>query len=157
NNQGFFAAASYPYHKAPDEFVIALFGGSVAGQLPAVKSLLLDRLTPALRARGFTKVTLIPFALGGWRQPQSFFALVYFLPSFDMAVTLDGFNEVIHTGEDELAVFPASFPFSSIYGPLAHHAGSADKILRTAELIQSNRSMASWTRSLDKGWLHDSV
>ena len=158
NNQGFFADdARYPYRKTDDEYVIALSGGSVAGQLHGVKQFLLAPLEAALRARGFRRVRLISFALGGWRQPQSFLAFESYLPTFDMAVTLDGFNEIIHTGEGELTFHPASFPFSAVWAPLAHQAGSAERALRTADLIRANRSMASWTRRLDASPLRNSA
>lgn len=158
NNQGFFAdGATYPYRKSANEFVIALFGGSVAGQLRGVKQFLIAPLEAALRDKGFQRVRLISFALGGWRQPQSFFAFEFYLPTFDMAVTLDGFNEIIHTGDGELTFYPASFPFSAIWAPLAHQAGSAERALRTADLIRANRSMASWTRWLDRSPLRNSA
>jgi hypothetical protein len=158
NNQGFFAGgAIYPYKKSAGEFVIALFGGSVAAQLYGVKDTILERLSPALRAKGFERVRLISFALAGWRQPQSFVAFALYLQSFDMAVMLDGFNEVIHTDDDELAYYPASFPFAGVWGPLAHHAGSPEKILRASELIRNNRSMASLTREIDRSPLRSSM
>lgn len=158
NNQGFVAdGAPYPYRKADDEFVIALFGGSVAGQLYGSRQAFVSPLEAALRARGFRRLRLISFALGGWRQPQSFFAFEFYLPTFDMAVTLDGFNEIIHTGDGELNVYPASFPFSAVWAPLAHQAGSPERALRTADLIRANRSMASWTRLLDASPLRNSA
>ena len=158
NNQGFFTEhARFPYRKADDEYVIALFGGSVAGQLPAVKQFLIAPFESALRNKGFLRVRLISFALGGWRQPQSFFAFEYYLPTFDMAVTLDGFNEIIHTADSELTVYPASFPFPAVWAPLAHGAGSAERALRTADLIRANQSMASWTRWLDGSPLRNSA
>jgi hypothetical protein len=153
NNQGFFSAGPgdgppYPYRKAPREFVIGLFGASVAMQVAAAPNLLLERLRPALALKGYDRVTLLSFAVGGWRQPQSFYALVYFLETIDAAIVLDGFNEVIQLSDWHLQQQPAAFPWSEVYLTLARTPSSRETLQR-AELIRARREAARLTRWLD--------
>lgn len=158
NNQGFFSGGrSFPYSKREGEFVVGLFGGSVAMQVAASPSPLLDALLPEVRARGYDRVTLLCFALPGWRQPQSFFALVSNLPALDLILNLDGFNEVIHTGDAELLTYPASYPWSLVYAALARSVPTSDDILRRADLIRENRRAARVTRLVQDSALRRSA
>lgn len=105
NNHGFYTDKAYPYVKADHEYVIGIFGGSVAMQIAGGGEALAARLRPGLRARGFDKVTVLPFAAGGWRQPQSFYALVYYLDSIDMAILVDGFNDMVTLSAAQLHAY----------------------------------------------------
>ena len=159
NNQGFFPGGpggDFPHRRQPREFVIGLFGGSVAMQLGLAQSHLLERLRPALAGKGYERVTLLSFAVGGWRQPQSFFALVYYLDAIDLAIDLEGFNEVIQLGSWQLGRQPASFPWSEVYETLAH-VPSVDETLRRAELIREHRAAARITRWLDRPGVRSSA
>ena len=124
NNHGFYTAETYPYVKAEHEYVIGIFGGSVAMQIAGAGKVLAARLQPTLRDRGFDKVTVLPFAAGGWRQPQSFYALVYYLDSIDMAILLDGFNEMVTLSAAQLHGYPTRFPMQNIFAPLASDSQS---------------------------------
>ncbi len=65
NNDGFYTDKRYPYAKAPGEYVIGIFGGSVAMQIVADGAALAARLREPLRERGFDTVTVLPFAISG--------------------------------------------------------------------------------------------
>lgn len=157
NNHGFFAGgASYPYRAAPDELVIGVFGGSVAMQVAAAPGPLLERVHDAVAARGWKRVTVLPFAVGGWRQPQTFQALVYFLDSIDVAIVLDGFNEVIHLGDAALERQPAAFPWSEVYVPLVRAPSPAETLVR-AEILRAHAIAARVTRLLERPVLRNSA
>lgn len=151
NNQGFFAGgARYPYVKEPGQVVIGVFGGSVAMQSVAAQESLSAPLRERFAELGFDRVRVLSFASGGWRQPQSFFALVYFLRSIDVAIVLDGFNEVIHVGDAELAQYPASYPWSAVYAPLVRGLGSPEEVMRAAEIVEANREAAQMTSAFQR-------
>jgi hypothetical protein len=139
-----------PYRREPREFVIGLFGASVAAQVASAPGPLLDRLTPVLRARGFQRVSLRNFTIGGWRQPQTFDAIAQNAADLDLIVSLDGFNEVHWLGDERLRAHPASDPGGSLYGLLVG-AGREEDVLRRAKLIRTNRSLAKLTARFD-GW-----
>jgi hypothetical protein len=144
NNQGFQSPVSYPYRKGPREFVVGVFGASVAEQVWSSHGVD-QRLAPVLKAKGYEHVTFLNFALPGWRQPQSFNALTYALPSIDMAIQVDGFNDIIHLNEWMLKAQPAGYPWSNIYGVLARTETQAETTLRRAELIRHSRAIAAAT------------
>lgn len=102
NNYGFTAAKNkkridYPYTPAPGEFVVAIFGGSVASGFCQDEAEYLEEalaLHPDLKGR--TPVVL-NFAAGAVKQPQQLFYLNYFLglgQKFDLVINIDGFNDV---------------------------------------------------------------
>lgn len=94
NNHGFIVDHDYPYRKGPGECVIGIFGGSVAMQVVAEADGLREVLRPAFGAR-CGKITVLPFASGGWRQPQTFYAFAYYAENLDLAIVLDGYNDVV--------------------------------------------------------------
>jgi len=80
-----------------DEFVVGVFGGSVAnqfywqGRYSFMEEL---RKIPELKDRTFTFVS---GAVGGYKQPQQLMTLAYLQTlgkSFDLIIVLDGFNEI---------------------------------------------------------------
>ncbi len=150
NNHGFPTRHPYPYVKQPNEYVIGIFGGSVAQQVVQHPETLRGRLTPALRQAGYQSPTLLPFAMGGWRQPQSTFALLYYLDSLDLVIFLDGFNEVVHLAPDELAQHPARFPFAEVYTPLIAAGDSPYAAAAAGRLELATGAMARATRISDR-------
>jgi hypothetical protein len=108
---GFEATADPPAADNSNDVEVGLFGGSVAAILCAQGH---DALLAALaRFPGFRgkRLALRCFALGGYKQPQQLIALAYFLAlgrKLDLAINLDGFNEVaLASGENwPSGVFP---------------------------------------------------
>lgn len=149
NAQGFHGGVpSLPYRPADDELVVGVFGGSVAMQVADARDHIATILLPAARAKGYARVTVMPFAIGGWRQPQHFNAMVRWLDEVDVVVLVDGFNEVIHLGDWHLARQPAEFPWSAVYATLARQP-SATETLDRAELIRLHARAARLTHRLD--------
>lgn len=96
NNHGFLARVDYPYVKAADEFVVGVFGGSVAVQFSLTAHHVLSEALEVAGVLKGRKLVLLDFAHGGAKQPQQATALAYFLAlgqRFDYVITLDGFNE----------------------------------------------------------------
>ncbi|MGH6918095.1 MAG: hypothetical protein ACREJ0_10365, partial [Geminicoccaceae bacterium] len=99
--------------------MIGLFGGSLARSLQAevAREELVRPLDPALRAKGYDKVTLLVLSQGAYKQPQTLFSMLYFIDSIDAAVFLDGFNEIMGLPvPEELA--STSQPFDWPHNPL---------------------------------------
>jgi hypothetical protein len=86
-----------PPASAP-RFVVAIFGGSVAGGfcLTGREAFLRELArSPAVRGKS---IVVRCFAMGGYKQPQQLMALNYALSlgqRIDLAIELDGFNEVV--------------------------------------------------------------
>jgi hypothetical protein len=157
NAQGFHGGVpSLPYRPAEDELVVGVFGGSVAMQVADAREHVVKILLPAARDRGWARVTVISFAIGGWRQPQHFNAMVRWLDEVDVIVLVEGFNEVIHLGDWHLARQPAEFPWSAVYAPLARQPSAAEALDR-AELIRLHARAARFTRRLDAPLLRSSA
>lgn len=79
--------------RSDDKIIIGLFGGSFARQL---FSFSMEELEKALAPLG-KKLIIVNFAMGGYKQPQQLMILTYMLSlgaEFDIAINLDGFNEV---------------------------------------------------------------
>lgn len=92
---------STPYKKSDNEFVIAVIGGSVASRfaLDVANRYYLQQslvqLEPSLKNK---KIVVIPFAVGGYKQPQQLFALQHAILlgfEFDLVINLDGYNEIV--------------------------------------------------------------
>ena len=102
NNYGFSFLSDpidYPFvPKNNDTYIVAIFGGSVAThyarhEREAIETALSNH--PKLQDK---EVRVLPFAQGGWAQPQSLQALSYFGSTnqrFDLVINIDGFNEAL--------------------------------------------------------------
>jgi hypothetical protein len=98
NNFGFTSTRDYPVARANDrQLLLGIFGGSVAAWFCQVG---VERLvsglaaSPAYRGR---EIVPLCFAHEGYKQPQQLLILSYFLSigqELDLAVNIDGFNEV---------------------------------------------------------------
>ncbi len=135
--------------KADDEVVIGVLGGSVAGMmvtdyLPALQAGL-ARLRPLQNK----KVSILPMAAGGYKQPQPYFALAYALMlgvRFDYVLNLDGFNDVaLPLAENHPnGVFPAY--------PRGWHYRVADHLLPEMQrLIAQDAHLQEVRRSAARG------
>lgn len=125
NNLGFFTRKGeiYPYRSDKDEFVVGIFGGSVALQMFYYMTFFdyFNRyLLPLLKKKGYNRITTLNFAGGGGKHPQSLFILQYFIDNIDMAIFIEGFNEVSQFYTSEYVVgYPPDFPSWRVWGALA--------------------------------------
>lgn len=99
NNYGFYCPHDYPFKRQKsNQYIIGIFGGSVANGFYVDG---VERLTARLKQHPLfadKEIIYLNYALGGYKQPQQLEALAYFLAvgqELDMALNIDGFNEII--------------------------------------------------------------
>lgn len=96
NSHGFWSFHEYPYRPADDEFVVGVFGGSVAFHFWLSA---LDEKTSTLKEfaqKTGKRLVFLNFSSGGKKQPEMLLELSYFLAlgqRFDFILNIDGFNE----------------------------------------------------------------
>ncbi len=96
-----------------EDFVVGIFGGSVANNLVNVGG---AALTEALEARSPAwkgRVEILNLASGGYKQPHQIFVLTEMIllgVPFDLVINLDGFNEVALGGSDSRSGWHPLFP-----------------------------------------------
>lgn len=97
NNFGFLSRHDYPHLKSSrEEIIVAVVGGSVANGFALEVE---DRIVNAVRGslgKAAAKVTVLNFAMGGFKQPQQVTLLSYFLAigqEIDFVINMDGLNE----------------------------------------------------------------
>ncbi len=93
-SHGFTSETIYP--QSDEQFVVGIFGGSIADQLFVRRHVLEDALKqiPALTRK---QIVFANLTIGGFKQPQQLMALTYMLAlggHFDLVINVDGFNEV---------------------------------------------------------------
>jgi hypothetical protein len=96
NNMGFVTRHNYPYARNENDFVIGLFGGSVAEILSwksdTLKAIeIIKTHVPSLREKN---IVLLNFANGCAKQPMQFHRFSRFADDIDLAINIDGFNEI---------------------------------------------------------------
>jgi hypothetical protein len=160
NNFGYPEEADLPYIKDHDEFVVGLFGGSVARSLHAkvAREELVRRLEPALRRKGYDKVTLLVLSQGAYKQPQTLFSMLYFIESIDAAVFLDGVNEIMGLPLPEKLAStsqPFDWPHNSLYDTLLALSENAELWSighDIAELRSRQQTLTDVTQRGALGW-----
>ena len=169
SNHGFTSETVYP--KSDDQFVVGIFGGSVADQL-FVRRHALETELKKIPILGQKKLVFANLAIGGFKQPQQLLALTYMLSlgaHFDVVINIDGFNEVTLPVNDNMPnhVFPF-FPRQwhlltmNTIGP--HQAAMIGKIAtfqgmnaRVAALFSSFPLRYSFTAGLISGLVQQGI
>jgi hypothetical protein len=101
----------FPYAKNnPEEFVIGIFGGSVASHLH--QYILHDpkRIEKIQTLLNKKKIIFLNFSVGAMSQPQQSILHSLFVQSIDLSINLDGHNEMAIKRHSEL---PIEFPIAS--------------------------------------------
>lgn len=86
--------------------VIGIFGGSFAQQAGKLSDYLENKLSSFIVNK---KPIVVDFALGGQSLPQQAFIFMYFKDLLDIAVFIDGLNEVWNPIENNMAGCPPEF------------------------------------------------
>jgi hypothetical protein len=102
NNYGFHAHRPHDYPFRPSDtnvLLVGVFGGSVAAHYADFEQREGTLAAALRRVPGWASrhVQVLNFGAGGYKQPQTLAVLSYFLAvgqRFDLALTIDGFNEV---------------------------------------------------------------
>lgn len=149
NNHGFASRYTYPYVAQRDEFVVGIFGGSVAASIHNLDrnhNIIAQSLLSKLKDKGYNRVTTLNFACGGYRQPQDLFAFLYFLNTIDMGIFIEGFNEVtlITEGQHD---YPFDFPWPAVWNVLAGKEFSQAMLETVGELQYNIARRKAWTKT----------
>ena len=150
------------------DYVVGVFGGSVASQLATIAG---DELAAALEGRFPSlagRVAIANLASAGYKQPQQAIALVEAIElgiPLDLVLNVDGFNEVHLGARDARAGHHPFFPSRSHYsaavalGGVAPsqdellHAGRAIDARRRAEAVRHFVATSAWARSALVRWI----
>lgn len=154
NSHGFFGPE--PAMEASEETLdVAIFGGSLAlsfageGQLP---------LQDELKSTG-KKLRIVCFAVDGYKQPQQLAALAYMLAlgaKFDVAINLDGFNEIALPITENAP--NGVFPFYPRAWDLYSASGFQPEVAaRTARIADYRSSRIFWRRLFSRWPLTESL
>lgn len=153
NNHGFPGTdLDFPFIKTrPQQFLIGVFGGSVAAGLASVGQ---DYVVQALRplpALQDREIVLLNFAQGGYKQPQQLMALSYYLVAgqeLDLVVNLDGFNEVALSARNDAMHVDVSMPSVDHMLPLANLVDQASLTPQRIEALARINRYKSQLNSL---------
>lgn len=132
-------------------FNVAILGGSVASNFalhevekikngqPNILSLIESKSPTFFRGK---KPRLINLAVDGHKQPQQYFISAYYLEKIQMAITIDGFNEV---GFAPPVDFPVEFPGLS---PVLFSNGPErnEKIAQISRLIEKQLAVTRYVK-----------
>ena len=131
NNDGFFSPTDYPRRGLENhDFVVGVFGGSVAQWLAVQTGPYLASRIEELEGFEDRRVRVLPFAQGGFKYPQQIQALGYFSSigqHFDVVIDISGFNEVTLSSFNASRGVEAGWPSMMHLGPLLRliEAGAA--------------------------------
>ncbi len=157
NNFGFASTHPYPFKKQnSNQFLVGVFGGSVAANY-AFFEMEVQTLATVLKQvpeLADKEVIILPFAIGGYKQPQQLLVLNYFLSigqDLDLAINIDGFNEVALGYLNYQHRTEISMPSDFILLPMVNLATgnlSREELALTLEVINKRERLASSVRSL---------
>ena len=157
NSLGFQSALDDYRSVGADEFVVGVFGGSVASQLASYAGDALARAIAEVHPALAGKVRILNFASGGYKQPQQVIALLESIAlgiPLDVVVNIDGFNEVHLGGRDARNGRHPFFPSRNHYAAtLALFAEQPDRshLLLAAEAISRRDAADALRRNVDTG------
>jgi hypothetical protein len=122
NQSGYFARGEYPLDCSASDYVVAVFGGSVA-QWWALQADVAARITAAGYAR---RPMIVNASFHGHKQPQSLIGLTLMLLArqrIDVAVVIDGFNELALSRTNEVMGYwhaaPCALYLREVWEPAA--------------------------------------
>lgn len=121
-----------------DSLIVGFFGGSFAAGVCTFAG---DELRRVLARPGKT-VRLLCLAAGGYKQPQQFLALAYLLAQgghLDLAINLDGFNEVALPPENVTQGVAPIYPRSWLWRIGNVSDASALKLLGELSIVDGER------------------
>ena len=157
NNFGFASIYNYPFKKEnPNQFIVGVFGGSVAANYAffEIERRLLAAALKQLPAMADKEIIILPFAIGGYKQPQQLLVLSYFLSigqEFDLVINIDGFNEVALSYLNYQHGVESSMPSDLILLPMVNLATGTlvkDELELTLATLRDKENLADSVKSL---------
>jgi len=152
NNHGFWSPYDYPFpKKSPDDFIIAVLGGSVAQWFSLQGSQALINNLRTRRQFSNRRVTILNFAIGGMKQPQQVLILSYFLglgQELDCVINIDGFNETALNMAENFprgidVTMPRSYPLCV---SAMSNVSSPEMVFWRAQVVELRRRISWWKR-----------
>jgi hypothetical protein len=138
NNHGFYFDGDYPFRKKDqNEYIVGVFGGSVAEQFWLQSK---EELIQKLKQHPFFRnkeIIVLNFSSAGYKQPQQLLILNYYLvigQELDMVINIDGFNEVALSNINNENSVDISMPSVHHIAPLI---GLIDQTTLTSKKIES--------------------
>ncbi|MGL4504016.1 MAG: hypothetical protein ACRCU2_33445, partial [Planktothrix sp.] len=163
NNFGFPADYDYPFiRQNPNQLIIGVFGGSVASNFSMyeienqVLSKTLKEKIPELANK---EIIILPFALGGYKQPQQLLILNYILSlgqEFDFVINIDGFNEVALSNLNYQENIALSMPSVQHLLPLRDVASNnlgPDELSAIASIVENREQLRKGQEKLQQSKL----
>lgn len=159
---GFITPPSYaelPIKKtSKDQFIIGIFGGSVAQQFCdyEFQHRVVTKRLQSLPEFQNREIVLVKFANQAHKQPQQLLTLNYFLSvgqELDMVINIDGFNEVALSYLNYKAGADVSMPNDYIYSPLVALANkdlSSEQLELSLEVLQLKNKLQNTTNRLSE-------
>lgn len=158
NNFGFFSRYDYPFvRKNKNQFIIGLFGGSVANNFAGYEYVN-QGLSNALKKYpefANKEIVLLNFGNGGYKQPQQLLILNYFLSlgqELDMVINIDGFNEVAMSNlnnKSQVDVTMPSFQHIQPLTGLANNSLSPEMMSSIVNIQQTKKQLQEAISSLE--------
>src|SRR5262245_4757069 len=158
NNLGFASIYQYPFSRQnPNQFIVGIFGGSVAANYSmfelekGVLAAALKKL-PGLKDK---EIIVLPFAIGGYKQPQQLQVLSYFFSigqDFDLVINIDGFNEVALSYLNYQRGSELSTPSDFIFLPMVNLASgslSREDMTLTLDVINKKQRLVESSEALN--------
>ncbi len=150
-----FNSEIYDYRDLSEtDFVVGIFGGSVANGLSLWGGDAVITEIEKRRPELIGSVRLINFGLGGYKQPQQLilFELMLLLGvPFDTVINIDGFNEVALGGTDvkigQHPLFASRYHFTNTFN-LARGTSTREEILLSAEALSAGDNANIWGNAL---------
>jgi hypothetical protein len=159
NNHGFDSPWDWPRERRPGEYLVGVFGGSVASKLTRYEldhGVMARAVAPAI-GRSPDHVVFLNFAQGGFKQPQQVQILAYFLAigqELDAVVNVDGFNEVALGARNQRGGVAAS-------QPSIEHVAALQGVTpfgsdgRRAIMLATRDAYARYARTYNRAWSGD--
>jgi hypothetical protein len=151
NNMGFSSDRDFPVAKTEKNFIVGIFGSSIAAFFALEIRRELMALINGIPGYELREVIVLDFAMGGYHQPQELLVLNYMLTlgqSFDLIINLDGPTEAF-IGWDKAANFKVhpSMPNAwFVYGMQNEFVSRANN--ETVSILATRARMRAIERSL---------
>ncbi|MCT7988843.1 hypothetical protein [Laspinema olomoucense] len=163
NNWGFPSDYDYPFiRQNPNQVIIGVFGGSVASNFAMYESenqVLTKTLKEKIPELANKEIIILPFALGGYKQPQQLLILNYILSlgqEFDFVINIDGFNEVALSHLNYQENIALSMPSVQHLLPLRDVASNnlgVDELSAIAKIVENREELIQRQESLQESKL----
>ena len=162
NNHGFVSSYDYPYERRhDDEFVVGLFGGSVAANLAVFEQKRRILATRLERVLGLPagRVTVLNFAVGGYKQPQQWLTYAYFRAlgqRLDAVINIDGFNELALAGRNRDSGIELSMPSFDHLKALRDVTGDASSLRSVERMMAIRDAWRKFAITFNRAWAGES-